>query len=35
MKKFFRYKVMNVVTLKDKDSSSDRETKSQQVTLTW
>ena len=34
MKKFYRNKVMNVTTLKDKVSSLDRETKSRQVMLT-
>ena len=34
MKKFYRDKVMNVATLKDKVSSPDRETKSRQVMLT-
>ena len=33
-KKYCRDKVMNVITLKDKVSSSDRETKSRQVMLT-
>ena len=34
MKKFYRDKVMNVATLKDKISGPDRETKSRQVMLT-
>ena len=35
MKKFCCNKIMNVATLKDKVSGPDRETKSQQVMLTW
>ena len=35
MKKFCHDKVMNVATLKNKVSSPDIETKSQQVMLTW
>ena len=34
MKKFCRDKAINVVTLKDKVSGPDRETKSRQLTLT-
>ena len=34
MKKLCRDKLINVVTLKDKVSGSDRETKSRQVMLT-
>ena len=34
MKKFYRDKVMNVVALKDKVSSPDREAKLRQVMLT-
>ena len=34
MKKFYRDKVMNVVTLKDKVSGPNIETKSRQVMLT-
>ena len=34
MKKFYRDKVMNAATLKDKVSGPDRETKSRQVMLT-
>ena len=35
MKKLCRDKVMNVATLEDKVSGSDREIKSRQVMLTW
>ena len=34
MKKFYRDKVMNVATLKDKVFGHDKETKSRQVMLT-